>query len=68
MVVVEDQNEIRSDGRDFVKQACQKRFVWRWLRGLKHTQQACSNIWSNRLQSKDEIRQKARGIVVTLIE
>ena len=59
MVVVQDKDEMVRDGGDFIEQGCQNRFDWRWLRGLENSQHPFSNIRRNRLQSSDEVSQKA---------
>ena len=68
MVVVQDEDEIVRDGGDFIEQGCQNRFDWRWLRGLEHTQHPFSNIRRNRLQSSDEVSQKAGGVVIPFVQ
>ena len=68
MVVVQDKDEIVRDGGDFIEQGCQNRFDGRRLRGLEHTQHPFSNIRRNRLQSSDEVRQKAGGVVIPFVQ
>ncbi len=38
------------------------------LRGLEHSQHPCSNIRRNRLQSRDEVSQKAGGVVIPFVQ
>ena len=68
MVVIQDEDEMVRDGGDFIEQGRQNRFDWRWLRGLEHTQHPCSNIRRNRLQSSDEVSQKACGVVIPFVQ
>ena len=68
VVVVEDEDEIVRDGGDFIEQGRQDRFGRRWLRGLEHTQHPFSNIRRNRLQSSDEVSQKACGVVIPFVQ
>ena len=42
--------------------------VGRWLRGLEHTQHPFSDICANRLQSSDEVSQKACGVVIPFVQ
>src|SRR6266508_3125737 len=56
------------DGGDVNEQGGQNRFGWWWLRGLEDTHHPCSNRGRNRLQSSDEIRQKACGVVLSFIQ
>ena len=68
MVVVQDKDEIVRDGGDFIEQGCQNRFGgWR-LRGLEQVQHPFSNIRRNRLQRRDEVRQKACGVVIPFVQ
>src|SRR5450756_2378694 len=68
MVVIKDEDEIVRDSGDFIEQGCQNRFDgWR-LRGLEHTQHPFSNIRHNRLQSRDEVSQKAGGVVIPFVQ
>ena len=68
VVVIEDENEIVLDGGDFVEQGRQNRLGWWWLRGLEHTQHSFCNVWGNRLQSSDEVRKKASGVVIPFVQ
>ena len=68
VVVVQDEDEMVWDGGDFIEQGRQNRFGWRWLRGLEHTQHPCSNSRRNRLQSSDEVGQKAGGVVIPFVQ
>ena len=68
VVVVKDEDEIVRDGGDFIEQGRQNRFGGRWLRGLEHSQHPCSNIRRNRLQSSDEVSQKAGGVVIPFVQ
>ena len=68
MVVVQDKDEIVREGGDFIEQGCQNRFGWRRLRGLEHSQHPFSNIRCNRLQSRDEVSQKAGGVVIPFVQ
>ena len=68
MVIVQDEDEMVRDGGDFIEQGCQNRFDWRRLRGLEHSQHPCSNIRCNRLQSRDEVSQKAGGVVIPFVQ
>ena len=53
---------------DLIEQGRQDCFGWRWLRGLKHTQHPFPNIRRNRLQSSDEVRQKAYGVAIPCVQ
>ena len=68
MVIVQDQDEMIRDGGDFIEQGCQNRFGGRWLRGLERAQHPFSNIRRNRLQSSDEVSQKAGGVVIPFVQ
>ena len=68
VVVVQDEDEIVRDGGDFIEQGRQNRFGWRWLGGLEHSQHPFSNIRRNRLQSSDEVSQKACGVVIPFVQ
>ncbi len=68
MVVVKDEDEMVRDGGDLVEQDCQNRFDGRWLRGLEHLQRPCSDIRRNRLQSRDEVCQKALWVVIAFVQ
>ncbi len=68
VVVVEDENEIVRDGGALVEQGRQGRFGWRRLRGPERTQHAFSNIRRDRLQSGDEVSQKARGVAIRFVQ
>ena len=57
------------DGGDFIEQGGQNCFGWRWLRGLEHTQHPCSKYSaSKRLQSRDEVSQKACGVAIPFVQ
>src|ERR671915_1319014 len=68
VVVIEDENEIVREGGDFIEQGRQNRFGWWWLRGLEYTQHSFSNVRDNRLQSSDEVSQKACGVVIPFVQ
>jgi hypothetical protein len=68
MVVVEDEHNIVREGGELVDQRRQDRFGRRWLRGLKHTQQAPADSRRDRLQRGDEVRQKAREVVIPFVQ
>jgi hypothetical protein len=68
VVVVEDEDEIVRDGVNLVEQICQDRFGRRLLGGSEYTQRPLSDIRSDRLQGSDEVRQKARGVVVPFVQ
>ena len=51
-----------------LSRARQNRFGWRRLRGLERSQHPISNIRRNRLQSRDEVSQKAGGIVIPFVQ
>src|SRR5829696_2069990 len=68
VIVVEDEDEIVRDGAYFIEQGRQNRFGWRWLRGLERTQHAFSDIRCNRLQSGDEVSQKAWGVAIPSVQ
>ena len=59
VVVIQNEDEMFRDGADFIEQGRQHRFDWRWLRGLQHPQHPCSHIGHDRLQSGDDVSQKA---------
>jgi Phosphorylase superfamily len=66
-VVVENEHDIARNGGELVEQGCQRRLDWRGLRRLEHGQHPFSNPGRNRLQSRDQIRQKAAGVAVTYL-
>src|SRR3990172_4886909 len=68
MVVVKDEDEIIREGGDLVEQDRQNRFNWRWLRRLERPQHPCSDTRRNRLQSSDEVGQKACGVVIRFVQ
>src|SRR6266851_3762757 len=68
VVVVKDEDEMVSYGGQVIEQGRQNRFEWWWLRRLEHTQHPFSNIRRNRLQSSDEVRQKACGVVISFVQ
>ena len=68
MVVIQDKDETVREGGDLIEQGCQNRFGGRRLRGLQHSQHPFANIRLNGLQSGDEVRQKACGVVVPFIQ
>jgi hypothetical protein len=68
VVVVKDEGKIVRDGGDVIEQGRQHRFGWRWLRGLERCQHSFANIGRNRLQSRDEVSQKAGGIVIPFVQ
>ena len=68
MIVVQDKDEIVRDGGDFIEQGCQNRFDWRWLRGLEHANTPSPILRRNRLQSRDEVSQKACGVVIPFVQ
>src|SRR5919107_3728441 len=68
VVVVEDENEIVFDGGDLVEQGRQDRFCWRWLGGPEHAQHPFSDILRDRLHSSDEVRKKARRVVIPSVQ
>src|SRR6266567_7885120 len=68
VVVVKDEDEMVRERGDLIEQGRQDCFGWRWLRGLKHTQHPFPNIRRNRLQSSDQVRQKACGVVIPFVQ
>ena len=68
VIVVQDEDEIVRDSGDFIEQGSQNRFGGRRLRGLERRQYLFSNIRCNRLQSRDEVRQKARRVVIPFVQ
>ena len=68
MVIIQHEDEIVRDGGNFIEQGCQDRFGGRRLRGLERSQHPFSNIRRNRLQSRDEVSQKACGVVIPFIQ
>ena len=56
------------DGGNFVEQGCQKQLGWRRLRGMERSQHPCTNIYRNCLQSRDEVSQKAGGVVIPFVQ
>jgi hypothetical protein len=64
VVVVQDEDEIVRDGGDLVEQDRQNRLGWWWLGRLEHAQHPLSNVRGNRLQSSDEVSQKAVGVLI----
>ena len=68
MVVVQDEHEMVRDGIDFIEQGRQRRFDCRRLMGLKRSQHTCADIRRDRLQSRDQVSQKAVGVVIAFIQ
>src|SRR5438552_3031048 len=68
VVVVKDEHEVVRDCGDFIQQSGQNRFDWWRLRGLEHTQHAFSNVRRNRLQSSDEVSEKAWWVVIPFVQ
>ena len=76
VVVVKDEGKMVRDGGDFIQQGRQNRFGWRWLRGLQQTQHTFANMRRNRfdsaqdkrLQSRDEVSQKACRILIPFVQ
>src|SRR6266567_3538062 len=68
VVVVKDEDELVGNGDQVIEQGRQHRFGWWWLRGLEHTRHPFSNRGRNRLQSSDEVRQKACGVVLPFVQ
>src|SRR5262245_25469718 len=70
VIVVKDENKIVGDGSDFIEQQCKKRFDWRRLRlrSVERAQHPFANGRDNRLQSSDEVRQKACGITISFVQ
>ena len=76
VVVVQDEDKIVRDGGDFIEQGRQQRFGGRRLRGLKRPQHPCAKIRRNpfgfaqgkRLQSRDEVSQKAGGVAIPFVQ
>src|SRR5256885_13367603 len=68
VVVVKDEDERVFYGSNVIEQGRQNRYGWRWLRRLERTQHAFSNSRRNRLQSSDEVRQKACGVVLPFVQ
>jgi hypothetical protein len=68
VVVVEDEYEIVRDGCDLVEQGRQNRFGRRRLGGPEHTRHPFPDIRHDRLQGGDEVSEKARGVVVPLVQ
>src|SRR5207245_3304690 len=68
VVVVKDEDELVGNGDQVIEQGRQHRFGWWWLRGLGRTRQPFSHSRRNRLQSSDEVRQKACGVVLPFVQ
>src|SRR5256714_14572042 len=68
VIVVKDEDERVFYGSNVIEQGRQNRYGWRWLRRLERTQHAFSNSRRNRLQSSDEVRQKACGVVLPFVQ
>src|SRR5262245_54351106 len=68
VVIVEDEDEMVFYGGDVIEQGRQKHFNWWELRGLERTQHPCSNIGRNCPHSRDEVYQKACGVVLPLVK
>ena len=68
MVIVQDEDEIVRGGSNFIEQNRQNGFSWRWLRRLQHTQHPFSKMWRNRLQSHNEVSQKASGVAIRFVQ
>src|SRR5579884_494967 len=68
VVVVKDEDELVFDGGQVIEQGRQNRFGWRWLRRLEESQDPFSNRRRKRLKSRDEVRQKAGGVVLPFVQ
>ena len=70
VVVVKDEDEAVREGGELVDQGRQQRFGWRRLRlrSMERSQHPCSNILHNRLQSRDEVGQKACEVVIPFLQ
>ena len=80
VVVVQDEEEMSREGSNFVEQGRQHRLGWRGLRRLEHRQHPHSNFrgkpfalrpcfaQGKRLQRRDEVSQKAGGVVVPFVQ
>ena len=76
VVVVKDEDEAFREGGDLVDQGLSGAFRWRRLRGLERIQHTRANARRNpfdftqvkRLQSRDEIGQKACEVVIPFIQ
>ncbi len=68
VVVVKDQNEPVREAGDFIEQSSQNNVVRRWPRGLERAHHPFSDFRRNRLQGGDQVKQKARGIVIPVVE
>ena len=66
MVVVQDEHKIVREGSDFVEQGRQACCGRGRLRRVQHTQHPFAQIRCNRLQSRDEVGQKARQVAIAL--
>ncbi len=68
VVVVKDEDEIIPEGDNFIEQGRQNRFARRWLWRLEHTQHPCADTVKDGLQSRNEVRQKACGVIIPLVQ
>ena len=68
VVVVQDQDEMVRNGGQVIEQGRQQRFDGWGLRGLEHPHQPSSNRWRKGLHRRDEVRQKAGGVILLCVQ
>ena len=68
VVVVQHQDQAVWQGGEVVEQRRQHRLGGRRLRGLERGQRALSHVRRDRLQRRDQIGQKAGGVVVAFVQ
>ena len=68
VVVVKDEDETVRDRGDFIEQGRQNRFGRRRLGRLEYTQHPFPNIRVNRLQTSDQVSEKACGVVIPQVQ
>nr|WP_316046430.1 hypothetical protein [Planococcus glaciei] len=68
MEIVKNKDEFKRTGRDVIDQSRQNRFDWRWLLGLKQIHHAGSNVFLNRLQCRNKVRQEAYRVTIPFVQ
>src|SRR5579859_8250761 len=68
MIVVQDEDDLIGKGGQVIEQGRQNRIGWRWLGRLERSPYPFPKIGRNRLQSRDEVGQKAGGVVIPFVQ
>ncbi len=69
MVIIQDEDEIVRDGGNFIEQGCQQSIRWAAAEGIGAQPTPLLQYFGcNRLQSSDEVSQKAGGVVIPFVQ